>query len=253
MGGNILLILADAAEAEAARTALMPCVGAGGEVEWARRCDQAVDRLCRESGVRIAAIVTELALPDSHALETFDRLACASAGIPILVLTRRCDQRHAQLALQGGAQDYLLKEGLDGQRLSQSVTRMSQRMGYAAALYQDRKGAQRTLDTLTDAVISTDAAGKLLYLNPAAERLTGWRAYDAVGLTLAHVLRIIDADSREAAAIPLAMTTKALGLGPHCVLIRRDGSETAVEDGIAPIRDWRGWMTGTVIVLHGSL
>src|SRR4029077_15701618 len=86
-----------------------------------------------------------------------------------------------------------------------------------------------------------------------AEKMTGWSWQEASGRPLQEVLRIIDGDSREPALNPLAMAmlhNKSVGLSANCVLIRRDGYESAVEDTAAPIRDPRGRVTGAVIVFH---
>ena len=113
--------------------------------------------------------------------------------------------------------------------------------------------AQLTLDSIGDAVITTDIAGNITYLNPVAESMTGWSQREAAGRSLPEVLRIIDSQSREPALNPLAMAmlhNKTVGLSANCVLMRRDGHESAIEDTAAPIRDWGGRVIGAVIVFH---
>jgi len=113
--------------------------------------------------------------------------------------------------------------------------------------------AQVTLDSIGDAVLSTDLAGKITYLNPVAERMTGWSASEAAGRPLQDVMRIIDADSREPVRDPLALAVRrdtSVGLGENCLLIGRDGRESAIEDTAAPIHDRQGRVTGAVIVFH---
>ena len=114
--------------------------------------------------------------------------------------------------------------------------------------------AQVILDSIGDAVVSTDIAGNITYLNPVAERMTGWSRSEASGKPLQHVVRIIDALSREPVRDPLAMAMRqddTVGLGDGCLLVRRDGEETAIEDTAAPIHDSGGQVTGAVIVFHG--
>jgi diguanylate cyclase (GGDEF)-like protein/PAS domain S-box-containing protein len=113
--------------------------------------------------------------------------------------------------------------------------------------------AQLTLDSIGDAVITTSLAGNITYLNPVAESMTGWSQKEAAGRPLPEVLRILDSQSREPALNPLAMAmlhNKTVGLSANCVLIRRDGYESAIEDTAAPIRDWGGQVIGAVIVFH---
>jgi diguanylate cyclase (GGDEF)-like protein len=83
--------------------------------------------------------------------------------------------------------------------------------------------------------------------------MTGWSRQEAFGQPLQEVLRLIDGDSREPALNPLAMAilhNRTVGLSANCVLIRRDGYESAIEDTAAPIHDRRGQVIGAVIVFH---
>jgi diguanylate cyclase (GGDEF)-like protein/PAS domain S-box-containing protein len=253
MSRNLLLILAETTEGSAVRRALINSRDGPFHVEWVSRCGDALERLGRQGGEDFAAIVVDLFLPDSQGIETFDKLFRVSPHIPILVWSRLRDEDAARLALQRGAQDYLLAERLDDYSLSKALTSMLERSTYADALFLERERAQVTLNSIGDAVISTDVAGNITYLNPIAESMTGWSPQEACGQPLQEVLRIIDGDSREPAMNPLAMAilhNKAVGLSSNCVLIRRDGYESAIEDTAAPIHDRRGHVTGAVIVFH---
>src|SRR5579872_800745 len=253
MSRNILLVLADAADAKAVQELLVRARDGPYTVEWAGRCCDAVERLSNPRGEEIAAVLVDLFLPDSGGVETFDMLLRASRHVPILVLSRLRDEDVARQAVHRGAQDYLLEERLDGDLLSKALTTMLDRSRYAEALFLEKERAQVTLNSIGDAVISTDIAGNVTYLNPVAERMTGWSHQEASGRPLQEVLRIIDADSREPTVNPLAMAilhNKAVGLSANCVLIRRDGFESAIEDTAAPIHDRRGQVTGAVIVFH---
>ena len=113
--------------------------------------------------------------------------------------------------------------------------------------------AQVILDSIGDAVVSTDVAGNIIYINPVAERMTGWPAAEACGRPLQEVVRIIDAYSREPVRDPLAMAMRqddTVGLGDDCLLVRRDGEESAIEDTAAPMHDSHGKVIGAVIVFH---
>ncbi len=79
-------------------------------------------------------------------------------------------------------------------------------------------------------------------MNAVAEQLTGWSSEEAVGRPLTDVFRLVDGATQEAGRNPLALAIaldKAVSLSPNCLLIRRDGHETAIEDSAAPIRDRR--------------
>jgi diguanylate cyclase (GGDEF)-like protein/PAS domain S-box-containing protein len=250
---NVLLILGDSAEAKAVRRSLVDSLDGPFKVELVNGCSDAIKRLERQAGEQIAAIVVDLYLPDSEGIDTFDSLLRASPHVPILVLSHLRDVEVARLAVQRGAQDYLLQERLDGYSLSKALSNMLARSAYAEALFLEKERAQVTLNSIGDAVISTDVAGHVTYLNAVAEAMTGWSRQEASGRMLQEVLRIVDGDSREPALNPLALAilhNKTVGLSAHSVLIRRDGYESAIEDTAAPIHDRRGRVTGAVIVFH---
>jgi diguanylate cyclase (GGDEF)-like protein/PAS domain S-box-containing protein len=250
---NVLLVLSDAAEATAVRRSLVDSRDGPFKVEWVNRCGDAIKRLGSQGGEEIAAVVVDLFLPDSQGIETFEQLLRASPHVPILVLSHLRDEDVARLAVQRGAQDYLLQERIDGYSLPKALTGMLERSAHAEALFLEKERAQVTLNSIGDAVISTDVTGHVTYLNAVAESMTGWSRQEASGRTLQDVLRIIDGDSREPALNPLAMAilyNKSVGLSTNCVLIRRDGYESAIEDTAAPIHDARGQVTGAVIVFH---
>ena len=105
----------------------------------------------------------------------------------------------------------------------------------------------------SDAIISTDISGRITYLNPAAERMTGWSVQEALGRPMAEVMKIIDVATRES---PRHLTEAAIDqdavayLAANRILIRRDGTETVIEDSVTPIHDQEGRATGAVIVLR---
>ena len=124
---------------------------------------------------------------------------------------------------------------------------------HAASVRAAADRAQATLDSIGDAVLTTDQAGNVTYLNPVAARMTGWSTTEAVGKPLAEVLRIVDADSREPVRDPIAMAIRRdaiVGLGANCVLIDRHGHEVPIEDTAAPIHDRNGQVSGAVIVFR---
>ena len=121
------------------------------------------------------------------------------------------------------------------------------------ALFEEKERAQVTLNSIGDAVLCSDLQGKVTYLNLVAEVMTGWSREDAIGRPLAEVVRIINSATREAATNPAQRAieeNRTVGLAADCVLIRRDGFESAIEDSSAPIHDRDGLVTGAVMVFH---
>jgi diguanylate cyclase (GGDEF)-like protein/PAS domain S-box-containing protein len=222
-------------------------------VEWIRSCAAALDRLNDRTKDGIAAILIDLSIPDEQALAIFDQIFEASPHIPILVLSNPEREDVAKQAVQRGAQDYILDDRLDGYLLSKALRNMLERAANAEALFIEKERAQVTLNSIGDAVISTDVAGNVTYLNQVAEAMTGWPAAEALGRSFSEVFRIIDGTNPEHAVNPMAIAmqqNKTVGLTAGCLLIRRDGFESAIEDSAAPIHDRRGHVTGAVMVFH---
>jgi len=256
---NVLLIQDDPADAEAIRAALLSSGDGPFQVVWVRRCSEALEQLKPERqqvqpmGPRMAAILVDLLLPDSRGLETVDQLLRAAPQIPILVLCTARDEDVAKLAVQHGAQDYLLKTRVDSYLLHKALGSMIERSAIAEALFEERERAQVTLKSIGDAVVSIDARGHVTYLNIVAETMTGWSRDEAAGHSVEEVLRIVDVTTREIVPNPMALAireNKTVDLKANCVLIRRDGVETGIEESAAPIHDRQGQVTGAVMVFH---
>jgi two-component system, cell cycle sensor histidine kinase and response regulator CckA len=121
------------------------------------------------------------------------------------------------------------------------------------ALRASEENLAVTLRSIGDAVLATDADGRVTRLNPVAEHLTGWAEAEAVGLPVDTVFRIVNEETREPAAVPVAtvLRTGAVhGLGNHTLLIARDGTERPIGDSAAPIRDGTGRLIGVVLVFR---
>ena len=256
---NVLLIQDDPADAEVIRAALLSSGDGPFQVVWVRRCSEALEQLKPERqqvqpmGPRMAAILVDLLLPDSRGLETVDQLLRAAPQIPILVLCTARDEDVAKLAVQHGAQDYLLKTHVDSYLLHKALGSMIERSAIAEALFEERERAQVTLKSIGDAVVSIDARGHVTYLNIVAETMTGWSRDEAAGHSVEEVLRIVDVTTREIVPNPMALAireNKTVDLKANCVLIRRDGVETGIEESAAPIHDRQGQVTGAVMVFH---
>jgi PAS domain S-box-containing protein len=122
-----------------------------------------------------------------------------------------------------------------------------------APLYEQRQWLQVTLSSIGDAVITTDAEGKVTFLNPVAQTLTGWTQNDAAGVPLDEVFRIINQESRHTVENPATRALREgliVGLANHTLLIAKDGKERAIDDSAAPIRDDKDVVVGVVLVFR---
>jgi PAS domain S-box-containing protein len=110
-----------------------------------------------------------------------------------------------------------------------------------------------TLNSIGDAVMTTDADARVTLLNPLAEALTGWLQADAAGRPVDEIFHIISKETRELSTIPVMATLAhgtIQGLANHTVLIARDGAEHDIADSCAPIRDSKGDVVGAVLVFR---
>jgi diguanylate cyclase (GGDEF)-like protein/PAS domain S-box-containing protein len=256
---NILLIQGDPGDAKLVQDALAGATYQQFHVEWIKSGALGFERaasLCaldRSLPTALSAILVDLLLPDTAGLAIIDALYVTARNIPVIALCSQRDEDLGKAAIGRGAQDFLLKEQITSYLLPKTVAAVIERAAITEALFAEKERAQVTLNSIGDAVISTDVEGRITYMNQVAERLTGWPLVEATSRPLEEIFRIIDVDTR--VAIPNPMTKAArenatVGLPPTCVLIRRDGVESAIEDSAAPIHDRYGRITGSVMVFH---
>jgi PAS domain S-box-containing protein len=129
--------------------------------------------------------------------------------------------------------------------------------GEAARRARARASDQRevlrvTLGSIGDAVITTDTRGTITYVNAVAERTTGW-SQEAVGQPLDRVFRIVNDDTRRPVDNPAVKALRdgtVVGLANHTLLIRKDGTELAIDDSAASIKDENGVVSGCVLIFR---
>jgi diguanylate cyclase (GGDEF)-like protein/PAS domain S-box-containing protein len=252
MPQTVLLIHDDALKAQLVTDSLLNSIDGSFIVDWVELCADGVQRLRHVEKERIAAIVVNLFLRDSQGLDTLEAILQVAPDIPILVLSSVAHLDSAKLAVRRGAQDYLLEEHFFDY-LPKALCNVIERASDAETMFAEKERAQVTLNSIGDAVVSTDLACNVTFLNPVAQEMTGWTATEALGRPFNEVFRIIDISDGRRVVNPMVLVVEknqAVKLGPGCKLIRRDGIESAIEDSAAPIHDRRGRVTGAVMVFH---
>jgi PAS domain S-box-containing protein len=122
-----------------------------------------------------------------------------------------------------------------------------------ARLHRAERELATTLRSIGDAVISTDVNGNILFMNPVAERLTGWTVASARGLPLAQILQIMSEETRAPVDSParrVLQEGKTVQLGNHTLLKSRDGTERAIANSGAPIVGETGEIQGMVLIFR---
>jgi diguanylate cyclase (GGDEF)-like protein/PAS domain S-box-containing protein len=151
----------------------------------------------------------------------------------------------------------LQKLGSNIRALSQANSRLQaeivERRAAEDRLFHERERAEVTLKSIGDGVITTNVDGKIMYLNPAAEKMSGWTNAEAAGLAISEVFKIIDPVTREPVAQPVDVAlfrNEVARMEQSRILIHRDGSESTVDDSCAPMHDPEGRVIGAVVVFH---
>lgn len=139
-------------------------------------------------------------------------------------------------------------EDIGDRKLAEQVLQQAEE-----ALFEEKERAQVTLNSIGDAVLTTNLSSNVTYLNGVAEVITGWPMAEALGRPLGEIFSVINSETREVADNPAQRAiaeNQTVGLAADSLLVRRDGSELAIEDSSAPIHNRDGSVAGAVIVFH---
>ncbi len=173
----------------------------------------------------------------------------AGEVLPFGYLVKPFEERELHATIQMAIYKHRMERAL-----RESYTRLDEKVQERTAeLAQSRADLAVTLDSIGDAVLATDATGRITRMNPAAEQLTGWNMAEAIGLPIEQVFLIINEQTREPAVIPVEAvlaTGRRQMLANHTALITRSGAEISIADSAAPIRSADGEIVGVVLVFR---
>jgi diguanylate cyclase (GGDEF)-like protein/PAS domain S-box-containing protein len=205
------------------------------------------------AGHSVGVVLLDLDCHDAPGAKVVLRIRAAARGASIVLLSSEKDEPIAIRAMEHGVQDYLIKGQIEPHELMRALRNSVARKILEENLFNEKNRAQITLDSIGDAVICTDEAGNITFLNPTAERMTGWAMKEAAGKPLTECFRILDALTGKTASNP---TTNVIEYGRtthlpvNCILTRRDGHQIFIEDSVAPIRGSDGQAAGSVLVFR---
>lgn len=180
------------------------------------------------------------------------RQILAKRPLPIVFWTSHGTSEFVEKVKSIARYGYILKNS--GDFVLQSTVEM------AFELFQAHEKTRRseqlyatTLQSIGDAVISTDIAGRVVNMNSVAEKLTGWALADAHQMPLEKIFKIINEETRQAVENPVSKVLRegtVVGLANHTLLISRDGREIPIADSGAPILDIQRQVIGVVLVFR---
>ncbi len=134
-----------------------------------------------------------------------------------------------------------------------TITDITERKRAETRVFEEKERAEVTLQSIGDGVITTDADGKVDYINPVAQDLTGWDRRSARGKPVTDIMMIVNEHTRATVENPVVRCLKegrVITLAENSVLITRNGDEIPIQDSAAPIRDRIGNIIGSVMVFH---
>jgi diguanylate cyclase (GGDEF)-like protein/PAS domain S-box-containing protein len=247
---RVLLVEPDIPDGHSIRHVFTHALGRPIQVHWVTHAHEA---LAAADQGGIDAVLLSLQLPAPGGLDLLKRLREAAPRVVVLAMATPAHEEQARRAVEQGAQDYFIKNHGGLAWLPRAVRYLCERQAVQDALFREQEWAQVTLNSIGDAVLTTDTGGYVTYLNKVAEQITGWSLDEARGQPLAEVFTIIDGQTglpgRNPALSAIA-ENRTVGLAADCVLIRRDGVRSNIEDTAAPIHERAGTVVGAVLVFH---
>src|SRR5574338_1293678 len=178
---RILLVDDDQVDRMTVRRALARSGLSEAEVHEAADLPSALRMLSDHAGVGFDCVLLDYELAGDTGLDLLHALRARSIDVPVVVLTGHTTPEVAAALMKEGAGDFMTKDAVEPARLEQAVRGA---MRVAAAERESRAAQERlaiTLAGIADAVLTVDAAGRIVYMNPAAERVTGFGQREALG------------------------------------------------------------------------
>lgn len=200
-----------------------------------------IDRLSRAFAEleqsQVDVIVLDLSLPDSSGYETFQRVHERYPSIPTVLITGLDDEELGARAVRDGAQDYIIKNQLDGNTLARTIRYAVERKRSADALYKSEQLGKKIFSSLIDAVliVETDTF-EIIDCNPAASKVFGYSREEILGNHIALLFQPA-AESAEANCLQTCFSQRNENLIHEKQLARKDNSCFIAEYSCVPLED----------------
>ena len=211
----------------------------------------------REALRQIKKSVPDLVLMDiilrgrMNGIETAEKIR-AHYDIPLIYLTAYADLDTLNRAKLTEPLGYILKP-LDNRELQSAIEMAVYRHRMEMSIKERESWFSTTLRSIGDGVIASDTKGHVTFMNPVAQKLTGWDQNDAIGKSLSRVFHILDRESRKKIKDPIVYILdeqKNLTVDDHSILIAQDKQEIPIESTFSPIKNDRGDIIGAVVVFR---
>jgi PAS domain S-box-containing protein len=172
--------------------------------------------------------------------------------VPIIYLTAYADEKTLERAKITDPFGYLLKPFKE-RELQTNIEIALTKHRLEKQLKTNQKWLSTLLNSISDGVIASDINQLVTFMNPVAEKLTGWRQEEAFGKHISEIFRIVDAKTRQPLEKPIKKIIQPddiTSLSPTTILIAKDGTETPIDNSDSPIKDDQDKIIGTVLVFR---
>ncbi len=260
---HILLIESNLTDAQRVQSALAGAAGNPYSVVWVNSLAAGLSYL-RNPGLEsfvdmiMFGVDAKSDTNNNSSAIHFDQLFLAAPNAIILALD--ADENGAANALAQGAHEYLAKSHIHPYWLPRALRYMMESKqqelvvnAAEKALYDEKMRAQIALNSIGDAIVTTDLMSDVIYINRAAEILMGCSLESALGKPLTEIFKVINTNTRMIApnpALQVIEKNSPIQLDSNLVLLRSDGSELAIENSATPVYDAAGNVSGAVIIFH---
>lgn len=206
---------------------------------------------------KVAQTRPDLVLMDIQLQDAMDGIEAAERirkryNVPVVYLTAHTDHRTFQRAKVTEPFGYIIKP-FHERDLHITIEMALYKHQMELKLAENEQWLMTTLRSIGDAVIATDSKGAIIFMNPAAEALTGWQQAEAIGLELPLVFSVMNEEMQAALgnqAIIAIQSGKTLVLDNHTLLIAKNRRLVPIADSVAPIKDEQGNIVGAVLVFQ---
>ena len=203
-------------------------------------------------------LITDMKMPKISGIDVLKRAKELDPSIEGIVMTGYASLDSAVEFLKLGATDFLTKPFDDVEKFIASVNLALERRRFKiekdiliARLNAEKKRLATTLESIGDGVISTDERHRVIFMNRAAEKLTGWSKNDASGRDISEIFHVVDAKMRALIDNPAKNaleTRKIVRRLEHAILVAKNGEESFVTFNASPIQNNGDFLLGAVLV-----
>ncbi len=172
--------------------------------------------------------------------------------IPVVYLTAYSDERTLKRAKITGPFGYIIKP-FEDRELHSAIEVALYKHEMESKLKENEKWLSTTLESIGDAVITTDKNGYITFMNPIAQKITEWKQDEALGKPLENIFKTVNEETNEPIESPVTEVLQKgsiTGMKDHAILITKNGTQVPINDTSSPIKDDKNNINGIVLIFQ---